>query len=71
MVDKIPLPGFNYSLCTACEVCVQVCPEGALAMDNGLPQVRPGNACTYCGLCEDSCPTGAIYLSYEITLGIE
>ena len=63
------VPGFKYELCTACKDCVKACPEDALAMVAGRPELRPEVVCTYCGLCENICPTGAVFLTYEIVLG--
>lgn len=70
-MDDWKVPGFQYELCTACQACVKVCPEHALAMVSAQPALRPEVICTYCGLCEDSCPTGAVFLTYEIVLGDE
>ena len=69
MGEENTTPGFKYELCTACNECVEICPEQALEMRAGLPQLRADVTCTYCGLCEDHCPTGVIYLSYEILFG--
>lgn len=69
MGDVNATPGFKYELCSACKECVEICPEQALEMRAGLPQLRADVTCTYCGLCEDHCPAGAIYLSYEILFG--
>jgi formate hydrogenlyase subunit 6/NADH:ubiquinone oxidoreductase subunit I len=63
------VPGIQADLCTACQQCVQICPENALIMLAEYPTLRPEVVCTYCGLCEEVCPTGAISLSYEIVLG--
>ena len=71
MAERIPVPDFEYALCTGGGQCVQVCPDGALVMKEQRPEFVPESDCTYCGLCEESCPTGAIHLSYEIVLGAE
>ncbi len=41
-----------------CDRCVQVCPVGAIRLDNGV-QID-ADACIRCGLCLHTCPTGAI-----------
>ncbi len=66
MIEAWVLPEIDDDACTACGVCVSVCPEDVVAVrDQALVFVRP-EACTYCGLCEDACPEGAIALRYEI-----
>lgn len=47
--------------CTGCGVCVDVCPNGAISLQNGLAQVRD-DVCTGCGTCVPPCPAGAIAL---------
>jgi len=37
-----------------CRICVEVCPEGAITLDQG-PVVS--ERCTRCGLCQSACPT--------------
>jgi formate hydrogenlyase subunit 6/NADH:ubiquinone oxidoreductase subunit I len=66
MSEKALVPIFRYELCTGCELCVEVCPEGALAMLDGLPQLEHNEICSYCSLCEEVCPSGAIQLFFEI-----
>ena len=41
--------------CTACELCVRACGEGALTMVEGLP-VRDLDKCLNCGDCIKACP---------------
>ena len=45
--------------CTGCGVCVEVCPVGAIALENGKARLDEA-ACTGCGACVDVCPEGAI-----------
>jgi ferredoxin len=54
----------NRETCTLCMSCVSVCPAGALADGNDLPQLNfiEGN-CVQCGLCASACPEDAIRLS--------
>ncbi|GIX47173.1 MAG: hypothetical protein KatS3mg131_1384 [Candidatus Tectimicrobiota bacterium] len=55
-------PSIDPERCAAeagCQACVQVCPQGALAWEDG--RVRYDKArCEPCGLCVTACPRGAI-----------
>jgi len=53
--------------CKGCELCVSVCPAGALAMSEDLTAIgvrpampKPGVECTGCTLCYQVCPDAAI-----------
>ena len=48
------------SKCTACGVCANVCPQGAI-MINNLARVNT-TLCTGCGACVGACPNGAVSL---------
>ena len=50
--------------CIKCGLCIKVCREGALAMEDGKI-VLDAEKCNYCGRCVKSCPTDA----YEQTQG--
>ncbi len=59
-------PYVNNFICTECNRCVEVCPEGAIEV---MPKVFWENIylineekCTKCGKCEEICPTGALKL---------
>ncbi len=70
--DKIYTSGqvakTNPALCSACKVCVSVCPYGAPSMTPDDARFFPGTAeinpilCKGCGLCVASCRSGAIHL---------
>jgi predicted Fe-Mo cluster-binding NifX family protein/ferredoxin len=47
--------------CTRCGACVDVCPFGAISLDDDKAVVDEG-ACTGCGLCVGECPREAIQL---------
>lgn len=54
--------------CTACEVCANICPMGALTTERDDTQFRlafRAGICTACGLCADACPPGVIALGDE------
>jgi Fe-S-cluster-containing hydrogenase component 2 len=46
-------------LCTGCGVSVEICPNGAIQLSEGLP-VLDQAACTQCQSFVDACPVGAI-----------
>jgi formate hydrogenlyase subunit 6/NADH:ubiquinone oxidoreductase subunit I len=54
--------------CIACAICVDVCPQAALAMgsDDLRPTWRVGE-CNFCGVCAAECPTGAIRIDDKVT----
>ena len=52
-------PRLNQSLCPAgCQVCVDVCPTGAVCNLNGL--TLDMGRCLFCPECIRACPSGAI-----------
>ena len=48
------------SSCTACGVCANVCPQGAILINNVAKVNRA--LCTGCGVCIGACPNSAISL---------
>jgi len=46
--------------CVGCGMCVEVCPQGVIAMDNGTARLADRDACMECGACARNCPAGAI-----------
>lgn len=63
------LPRIDIAKCIGCELCVRVCPNGALGLVNNAPAVTSPDACDYTGACQEICPTGAISLTFEIIFG--
>jgi NAD-dependent dihydropyrimidine dehydrogenase PreA subunit len=45
--------------CNGCGNCVEVCPQGAITIDNDVAVVNQG-LCVQCGACLEICPVGAI-----------
>ena len=43
--------------CVGCGTCAKVCPNGAISMENGKPEMKK-DACTFCGKCVNYCPIG-------------
>ena len=52
-------PKIDANLCTACGICVDECPAGALDLEDVSVLARPDD-CTGDGVCADSCPNCAI-----------
>lgn len=52
--------------CISCGACVDVCPFGAIIMEESDNKAYITEACTACGACIDVCPVGAI-IREEIT----
>ena len=53
-----PEVGVRQSRCLRCGRCVEVCPAGAIVMENGRP-VALLDQCLRCGQCVQACPAGA------------
>jgi electron transfer flavoprotein alpha subunit/NAD-dependent dihydropyrimidine dehydrogenase PreA subunit len=50
-------------LCVGCGICEQSCPFGAIAMEQGIPQI--GESCSLCGACVEACDVGALTMTEE------
>ena len=46
--------------CVGCGSCVDVCPAGALSIDEEQISVCNEDECISCGTCVQNCPVGAI-----------
>jgi anaerobic sulfite reductase subunit C len=52
------LPGWDKETCTACKLCVNICPTGAIGQ-NGEDFVLDSDKCILCGLCINNCSSSA------------
>ncbi len=55
--------------CNHCGLCVDPCPEHALAIEPGPTVVVDRVACTSCDICIDVCPFDSTPLAYEASVG--
>ena len=63
-VEIEPITAYtNEDVCGACAVCVELCPYGALAIDEGHATVNIA-LCHGCGTCAAACPSGAMDQSH-------
>lgn len=46
--------------CTGCGRCVEVCPHGVFAMEDGRARIADRDACMECGACRNNCAANAI-----------
>jgi len=49
--------------CTACDICVNVCPTNVFDKTDGVPRIARQNDCQTCFLCELYCPEDALFVS--------
>lgn len=58
-------PKFDYAKCTACGVCIEVCPQKIISLKTGRP-VIDCSKCIHCFCCQESCPNGAIKIKKSL-----
>ena len=46
--------------CNGCRMCVEVCPQAVLAVENGKARIVDRDACMECGACAMNCPPEAL-----------
>ena len=64
MKTSAAIAEIDTDICTACLVCVRVCPYGApFINEDGVSQIPP-SACMGCGTCASECPAKAIVLKH-------
>ena len=61
-----PVPQINPQKCDGCNLCVQICPNHVLELQNKKAVVAHPQKCDYSGLCEQICPQQAIQRLFEI-----
>ncbi|MHC1774753.1 MAG: DUF362 domain-containing protein [Lentimicrobium sp.] len=55
----IQYPRIDPEKCTACGICIDICPNGTIVIENGKAFVRTDN-CRNCRVCIKACPENAI-----------
>jgi len=58
------LPDYNKSLCTGCEVCINVCPYNAISKNEDDEIVITQVLCKGCGVCGATCTNHAIIIRH-------
>jgi ferredoxin len=55
------MPWISKELCTGCQLCIDECCVGAIAMDESEESACINESeCIRCGVCHDICPTDAV-----------
>lgn len=52
----------NEELCKGCGICMDVCPDQAISLHNGVVSIDRAK-CSLCQLCVGICPTGALQVA--------
>ena len=52
--------GLDEKKCVGCGMCLLVCPQSVLSMNNGKVEIMNRDACMECGACSRNCPTEAL-----------
>lgn len=59
----------DWELCTGCGACVNVCPNGAILINEGKAFIDQAE-CTSCQVCAQACRTGALQLTRAVSPAI-
>ena len=51
---------FNDEKCTGCNVCVNVCPQGTIRLNNKKAELIDYKSCMECGACQLNCEYDAV-----------
>ena len=59
-LDDVVTLTLDADACTGCRMCIEVCPHGVLAMENGKAHIVDRDGCMECGACAKNCPSDAL-----------
>ena len=54
------MPWIDQEMCTACGICVDECPVGAIDIEDNVRAAIVESDCIRCGRCHDACPQEAV-----------
>lgn len=60
------LPIIEKDKCTACGNCADICPPGAIVLENDAARVV-ADLCEECGFCAAECPVEAITIRFPVS----
>ena len=67
-----PVPRIDAALCTACGICLVLCPSGAIGFawsrDGAMLPWIDERRCVRCDECERACPERAVDVPFEVVL---
>ena len=64
----MPGPDIIPSKCDGCGLCVGVCINDGLVIEDGRAVFVGGDLCIWCTICEASCDRGALRCPYEVVV---
>jgi len=53
---------YDKDKCSGCAMCINVCPHGVFALNNGKAEIVYRDKCMECGACAKNCSFNAIYV---------
>ena len=67
LIPHFPAPGvYEMKVCTQCGECAEVCPTGAIRLNERGAYFVDFNDCDLCGACETVCPESVMYVRVEL-----
>ena len=60
------IPVIDNKTCTGCGSCIEVCPPGAIKLEEGTAMIM-ADLCEECGFCAAECPVEAIAIPFPMS----